>query len=120
MSTLIVERVETIFSGWQNKFELLNPKHSLLINNHPYKNNLLERIIIGQGLGKLFHLSKNTPLLWDPLHNNIYDMIKKSSVLPLEAKNSLFEGQILKEGFIMTSNLDNSALFGAGISAIYH
>ena len=120
MSTLIVERVETIFSGWQNKFGLLNPKHSLLINNHPYKNNLLERIIIGQGLGKLFHLSKNTPLLWDPLHNNIYNMIKKSNVLPLEIKNHLFKNNALKKGFIMTSNLDNSALLGAGISAIYH
>ena len=119
MSTLIVERVETIFSGWQNKFGLLNPKHSLLINNHPYKNNLLERIIIGQGLGKLFHLSKNTPLLWDPLHNNIYDMIQKSRVLPSEAKKFLFENGTLKKGFIMTSNLDNSALLGAGITAIY-
>ena len=119
MSTLIVERVETIFSGWQNKFGLLNPKHSLLINNHPYKNNLLERIIIGQGLGKLFHLSKNTPLLWDPLHNNIYDMIQKSRVLPLEAKKFLFENGTLKKGFIMTSNLDNSALLGAGVTAIY-
>ena len=119
MSTLIVERVETIFSGWQNKFGLLNPKHSLLINNHPYKNNLLERIIIGQGLGKLFHLSKNTPLLWDPLHNNIYDMIQKSRVLPSEAKKFLFENGTLKKGFIMTSNLDNSALLGAGVTAIY-
>ena len=119
MSTLIVERVETIFSGWQNKFELLNPKHSLLINNHPYKNNLLERIIIGQGLGKLFHLSKNTPLLWDPLHNNIYDMIQKSRVLPSEAKKFFFENGTLKKGFIMTSNLDNSALLGAGVTAIY-
>ena len=119
MSTLIVERVETIFSGWQNKFGLLNPKHSLLINNHPYKNNLLERIIIGQGLGKLFHLSKNTPLLWDPLHNNIYDMIQKSRVLPSEAKKFLFENGTLKKGFIMTSNLDNSALLVAGVTAIY-
>ena len=119
ISTLIVERVETIFSGWQNKFGLLNPKHSLLINNHPYKNNLLERIIIGQGLGKLFHLSKNTPLLWDPLHNNIYDMIQKSRVLPSEAKKFLFENGTLKKGFIMTSNLDNSALLGAGVTAIY-
>ena len=119
MSTLIVERVETIFSGWQNKFGLLNPKHSLLINNHPYKNNLLERIIIGQGLGKLFHLSKNTPLLWDPLHNNIYDMIQKSRVLPSEAKKFFFENGTLKKGFIMTSNLDNSALLGAGVTAIY-
>ena len=119
MSTLIVERVETIFSGWQNKFGLLNPKHSLLINNHPYKNNLLERIIIGQGLGKLFHLSKNTPLLWDPLHNNIYDMIQKSRVLPSEAKKFLFDNGTLKKGFIMTSNLDNSALLGAGVTAIY-
>ena len=119
MSTLIVERVETIFSGWQNKFGLLNPKHSLLINNHPYKNNLLERIIIGQGLGKLFHLSKNTPLLWAPLHNNIYDMIQKSRVLPSEAKKFLFENGTLKKDFIMTSNLDNSALLGAGVTAIY-
>jgi hypothetical protein len=120
ISTLIVERIETIFSGWQNKFQLLNPKHRFLDNNHPYKNNLLERIIIGQGLGKLFHLSKNTPLLWDPLHNNIYNMIKKSNVLPLEIKNHLFENNGLKKDFIMTSNLDNSALLGAGISAIYH
>ena len=119
MSILIVERIETIFSGWQNKFELLNPKHSLLINNHPYKNNLLERIIIGQGLGKLFHLSKNTPLLWDPLHNNIYDMIQKSRVLPSEAKKFFFVNGTLKKDFIMTSNLDNSALLGAGVTAIY-
>ena len=119
MSILIVERIETVFSGWQNKFELLNPKHSVLDNNHPYKNNLLERIIIGQGLGKLFHLSKNTPLLWDPLHNNIYNMIQKSSVLPSKAKNFFFENGTLKKGFIMTSNLDNSAILGAGITAIY-
>ena len=119
MSILIVERIETVFSGWQNKFELLNPKHSVLDNNHPYKNNLLERIIIGQGLGKLFHLSKNTPLLWDPLHNNIYNMIQKSRVLPSKAKNFFFENGTLKKGFIMTSNLDNSAILGAGITAIY-
>ena len=120
MSTLIVERIETIFSGWQNKFQLLNHKHRFLDNKHPYKNYLLERIIIGQGLGKLFHQSKNTPLLWDPLHNNIYNKIKKSSVLPLKIKNLLFENNGLKKDFIMTSNLDNSALLGAGISAIYH
>ena len=119
MSILIVERIETVFSGWQNKFELLNPKHSVLDNNHPYKNNLLERIIIGQGLGKLFHLSKNTPLLWDPLHNNIYNMIQKSRVLPSKAKNFFFENGTLKKGFILTSNLDNSAILGAGITAIY-
>ena len=119
MSILIVERIETVFSGWQNKFELLNPKHSVLDNNHPYKNNLLERIIIGQGLGKLFHLSKNTPLLWDPLHNNIYNMIQKSRVLPSKAKKFFFENGTLKKGFIMTSNLDNSAILGAGITAIY-
>ena len=119
MSILIVERIETVFSGWQNNFELLNPKHSVLDNNHPYKNNLLERIIIGQGLGKLFHLSKNTPLLWDPLHNNIYNMIQKSRVLPSKAKNFFFENGTLKKGFIMTSNLDNSAILGAGITAIY-
>ena len=119
MSILIVERIETVFSGWQNKFELLNPKHSVLDNNHPYKNNLLERIIIGQGLGKLFHLSKNTPLLWDPLHNNIYNMIQKSRVLPSKAKNFFFENGTLKKGFIMTSNLVNSAILGAGITAIY-
>ena len=119
MSILIVERIETVFSGWQNNFELLNPKHSVLDNNHPYKNNLLERIIIGQGLGKLFHLSKNTPLLWDPLHNNIYNMIQKSRVLPSKAKKKIFENGTLKKGFIMTSNLDNSAILGAGITAIY-
>ena len=55
-----------------------------------------------------------------PLHNNIYDKIKKSSVLPLKIKNLLFENNGLKKDFIMTSNLDNSALLGAGISAIYH
>ena len=106
-----------MFSGWQNNFKLLNPNHSILDNNHSYRNILLQRIIIGQGLGELFHFSKNTPLLWEPLHNNIYNMIVKSKTLPLEAKNSLLENKTLKKDFIMTSNLDNSALLGAGISA---
>ena len=117
MSILIIERIETVFSGWQNNFKLLNPNHSILDNNHSYRNILLQRIIIGQGLGELFHFSKNTPLLWEPLHNNIYNMIVKSKTLPLEAKNSLLENKTLKKDFIMTSNLDNSALLGAGISA---
>ena len=117
MSILIIERIETVFSGWQNNFKLLNPNHSILDNNHSYRNILLQRIIIGQGLGELFHFSKNTPLLWEPLHNNIYNMIVKSKALPLEAKNSLLENKTLKKDFIMTSNLDNSALLGAGISA---
>tara|TARA_B110000438_G_C15815090_1_gene651580 strand:- start:125 stop:1309 length:1185 start_codon:yes stop_codon:yes gene_type:complete len=120
MSNLIIERIETVYGGWKSKFRLLNPKHSYLEKNHAYRNTLLQRIIIGQGLGKLFHLSKETPLLWDPLHNNIYHMIKKSSVLPLESKNFFFENGNLKKEFIVTSNLDNSALMGAGISVVHH
>jgi len=119
MAKLIFERLETIYSGWQNRYEFLDPDHANLKVNHPYRKALLDRIIIGQRLGKLLDKSREPMLLWEPFQRDLYNNIEQSKKLTLEAKDHYLEENNLNKNLIMISELDHAPVLGAGIAAIH-
>ena len=120
MAKLIFERLETIYSGWQNRFEFLDPDHDKLKVNHPYRKTLLDRIIIGQRLGKLLNKSREPMLLWEPFQRDLYNNIEQSKTLTLEAKDHYLNGNNINQNLIMTSHLDHAPVLGAGIAATHN
>ena len=119
LAKLIFERLETIYSGWQNRYEFLNPDRDNLKVNHPYRKTLLDRIIIGQRLGKLLDKSREPMLLWKPFQRDLYKNIEQSKTLTLEAKDHYLEENNLKKNLIMISKLDHAPVLGAGIAATH-
>jgi len=120
MAKLIFERLETIYNGWQNRFEFLDPGHDELIVNHPYRKTLLDRIIIGQRLGKLLDKSREPMLFWEPFQRDLYNNIEQSKTLTLEAKDHYLDGNNIKQNLIMASQLDHAPVLGAGIAATHN
>jgi hypothetical protein len=120
MAKLIFERLETIYSGWQNQYEFLDPDHEDLKANHPYQKTLLDRIIIGQRLGKLLDKSRESALLWNPFRKNLYNNIERSDSLTLEAKDHYLDGNNISQNLIMISQLDHAPVLGAGIAATHN
>jgi len=119
LAKLIFERLETIYSGWQNRYEFLDPDRDNLKVNHPYRKTLLDRIIIGQRLGKLLDKSSEPMLLWEPFQRDLYKNIEQSKTLTLEAKDHYLEENNLKKNLIMISKLDHAPVLGAGIAATH-
>ena len=119
LAKLIFERLETIYSGWQNRYEFLDPDRDNLKVNHPYRKTLLDRIIIGQRLGKLLDKSREPMLLWEPFQRDLYNNIEQSKTLTLEAKDHYLEENNLKKNLIMISKLDHAPVLGAGIAATH-
>ena len=120
MAKLIFERLETIYSGWQNRFEFLDPDHGNLEVNHPYQKTLLDRIIIGQRLGKLLDKSREPMLFWEPFQRDLYNNIEQSKTLTLEAKDHYLDGKNINQNLIMTSQLEHAPVLGAGIAATHN
>ena len=120
MAKLIFERLETIYSGWQNRYEFMDPDRDNLKVNHPYRKTLLDRIIIGQRLGKLLDKSREPMLLWEPFQRDLYNNIEQSKTLTLEAKDHYLDGKNINQNLIMTSQLDHAPVLGAGIAATHN
>ncbi len=53
LSLLLVERITTLYSGWQALLEFVNPARAPLTADHPFRGEVFDRIVIGQRLGEL-------------------------------------------------------------------
>ena len=115
LSDLLFERISTIYSGWQNQFSFINQKKPPLISSHIYKNTLLDRIVIGQRLGKLFQNSLAQEYLIEPLMNNLSERISKSEFLDERAKSHYLKSSKFDSQIIIASQLREAPALGAGI-----
>ncbi len=117
LANLIFERINTIYSGWQNNFSFINQNKPPLMQNHIYKNTLLDRIVIGQRLGNLFqnHLARG--YLVKPLINNLSKLVGKSKFLNERAKSHYLKSDKFDKNIIIVSQLREAPVLGAGIDA---
>jgi predicted NBD/HSP70 family sugar kinase len=118
LSKLIFERITTLFFGWQNHFEFINPNKPKLICDHPFKGTFLDKIIIGQRLGELMKASKGSGILYDKVIDHLTELVKKTNDIQ-------FKNHYLKEGnfnykLIFFSNLREAPAIGAGIDAYFN
>ncbi len=113
LGLLIYERITTIYSGWQNLFGFLNPNRPALSGDHPFREILMERIIIGQRLGELLDSPAGKSVLEKPLITRLQNLIKNSLVLDARAKSHYQN----IERILVTSKLREAPALGAGIDA---
>jgi predicted NBD/HSP70 family sugar kinase len=114
LSKLIVSRITTLYSGWQNDFKFVN-RLKKLNPEHSCKGSLLDAIVIGQRLGDLLKLSMSTPFLYPMLVDNM-------SAKLLELDNDLINQHYLmddkfNEDLIKISRLREAPIIGAGVDA---
>lgn len=115
IANLFFERIVTIYSGWENTFDFVNPNRNPLAKEHPYRGTLTERIIVGQRLGDLLEESKDTGLLWDQILEELSSLLAGVSDTKLKdyyLKSGKFDPEIIK-----ISKLREAPALGAGIDA---
>ena len=117
LAGLLFERISTIYSGWQNNYSFINQNKPLLISNHIYKNTLLDKIIIGQRLGKILDIPLAREYLVKPLLNNLSKLVNKSESLNEHAKSHYLKLGKFDSKIIIASKLHEAPALGAGIDA---
>ncbi len=115
IANLFFERIITVYSGWKNIFEFVNPDRKSLEASHPYTGTFLEAIIVGQRLGDLIEESKDTNLLWNQIQNELsrlFQGIDDEDLKKYYVKGGKFNAEVIK-----TSKLREAPALGAGIDA---
>ena len=113
LAFLLYERISTLFSGWQDLFSFLNPNKPKLIKDHPYWNQVFDRIIIGQRLGDLFASAAGSVVLKKPVLRKLDELIQQSNALTDEAKKHYKN----LNAMLQISKLRAAPALGAGIDA---
>ena len=107
IADLILERITTVHHGWEDQF-IIDRK---LKQKHPYLNNYLDRIIIGQQLS-IFLDSDNDGI---EIFNTILNIFEsKLKALNGQIKDFYLDKNSLKSDFIVLSKLRKSPLIGLG------
>ncbi len=116
LAQLLFERITTLYAGWQDNFEFMNPNRPPLSTEHPFKGGLFQRIILGQRLGDLADSESGKMHLFKPLLERVRQLIAESLVLDDKAK-SHYEPL---DTILITSLLREAPALGAGIDAFNH
>ncbi len=117
LADLLFERISTIYSGWQNNFSFINPNREKIKSNHEYLGTLLDRIVIGQRLGKIFQNTLAQEHLFKHLIIHLSELVSKSKILDERAKSHYLKNGNLKSKILSISELREAPALGAGINA---
>jgi predicted NBD/HSP70 family sugar kinase len=117
LTNLLFERISTIYCGWQKNFSFIDQNKPSLNSNYIYKNTLLNSIVIGQRLGKLFQNPLAQEYLVQPIMNNLSELVSKSEFLDERAKTHYLQSGKFDKDIIIVSQLREAPAFGAGIDA---
>ena len=92
LGNLIFERIETIYSGWKNKFKV----ERVIKNSHPYHKTLLDRIVIGQRLSDFLQSDKGS-IVYDEMINSLsYNCLNSDTeIINHYTKNEVFNNNLL-------------------------
>ena len=117
ISKLLFERISTLYFGYSGVFEFVNSAKQALDINHPFRETLLERIVIGQRLGDLLEDSKSTSFLWE----NILSDLKKMIVEVDDKKfvNHYLKNSTFNEDILTISGLREAPVIGAAVDAFF-
>ena len=113
LAILLYERITTIFAGWQEMLTFINPNKPELIKDHPFRNHVFDRIIIGQRLGELFASDTGYSILKQPVLDKLDQFIQQSNSLDDNAKKHYKK----LNAIIQVSKLRAAPALGAGINA---
>lgn len=115
IASLLFERMTTLYFGWQNHFEFINPNKAKPITDHEFKGSFFDKLIIGQRLGDLMQISKGTGILFETVISHLTDFVLKSADSDF-IHHYVFEDKF-DESLIHFSALREAPAIGAGIDA---
>lgn len=115
IAKLIYEKITTIFFGWQGIFSFTNQERRPLIKDHEFRNTLFDKIVIGQRLGKLVEISKDTGILYSQIIDFLSGMF--SRIDNKDFKHHYCEDGIFKKDILCISTLREAPALGAAIEA---
>ena len=117
LAMLLFERMTTVYTGWMELFECVNPNRPIPEISHPYRGILLDRIVIGQRLGTLIDQSRSSLVLWKQLLANLTHLIMTYEGLSSEFVQHYCPGNKFDESRIVTSQLREAPVLGAAMDA---
>jgi hypothetical protein len=117
LSLLLLERMTTLYSGWQSLLGFVNPAHVPLNPDHAYRGEVFNRIVIGQRLAELLKSKAGKKVLWNPLIRNLSGLILASPYLSRKIKEHYLNRKRLRSGLLVCSGLREAAALGAGIDS---
>jgi len=117
LSNLIYERICTVFCGWQNNFDFIDPNHISLQKNHNHIGTMLDKIVIGQRLGYLFKSPSAQNVIVQPLLSKLTILIELSNCLDDIVKSHYLKDGEFNPNILTFSNLREAPALGAGIDA---
>ncbi|MFA6617453.1 MAG: hypothetical protein WCT23_00075 [Candidatus Neomarinimicrobiota bacterium] len=117
IAKLLFERIVTIYGGWHHFFDFVNSNRADLSEKHPYRNTLLDNIIIGQRLGDLLEESKGKNVFFEPCMEFLTKFIVESPYLDARFKKHYLKDDKFNEDLILTSKLREAPAIGAGVDA---
>tara|TARA_X000001036_G_scaffold64111_1_gene54720 strand:+ start:973 stop:1986 length:1014 start_codon:yes stop_codon:yes gene_type:complete len=106
VASLIMERITTVFNGWENQF-IINRK---INKQHCYEKIILERIIIGQKLAEFFNSQNGKSIFYSIIQNIEKKIIHSKN----DIKDRLITNNALNNDLIVLSNLRTSPIIGLG------
>jgi len=116
LAELLFERIYTIKNG-REELSYRGEAYLNLDKNHPFKGTLLDRMIIGQRVGRIYGNKQFENVLRKPTENILVKMIQEFG--DDDMKNHYLSKGRIKTGVIMSSNLRAAPAIGAAIDA-YH
>jgi len=114
LAELIFERIYTIKNG-REELSYRGEAYLNLDKKHPYKGTLLDRIIMGQRIGRIYSEKEFENVLKKPTEEILTKMIQDFGDEEMK-KHYLGKGKI-KDGIIASSNLRAAPAIGAAIDA---
>ncbi|MEZ4907802.1 MAG: hypothetical protein R2771_09250 [Saprospiraceae bacterium] len=117
MALVIVEKISTLYFGWQNSLGFFDFQKKIEKANHRFLKTKFDKIIIGQRIGDLFKESIGTGILLDQLYDYIYLLINELE--SSDFKNHYLEKDKFNSELIKFSRLREAPALGAAIDA-YH
>jgi hypothetical protein len=117
LALLLFERISTLYCGTQNFFEFVNPKREALNQEHPYRLEVFNRLVIGQRLADLLKTRSGKVVLAKPIVKELSRLIDKTPCLPEKTKMHYMHGKHFREELLYLSPLREAPALGAGIDA---
>ena len=104
LGNLIFERIDTIYSGWKNKFKV----GRILNNSHPYHKTLLDRVVIGQRLSDFLQSDKGSIVFSEMIRSLSYNCLNSEK----EIINHYTKNEVFDKNRLILSNLRAAPIIG--------
>jgi hypothetical protein len=117
LAILIFDRILTLYCGSPGILKFVNPNRQDLVKDHPYRNEIFDRIIIGQRLAELMASENGQVVLTRPFLIKLTDLFINANKLANGVKDHYLQNNSFAKHKLVFSKLREAPALGAGVDA---